>query len=213
MKREQFRGSTLFLLSQIVLIFTLSFGLIACGGKTAVQQDQKKVQPGAKIQASLDRLYNSIQLNPDGTVSLNERSAGFSSLTNADKALGKTLLTALNQKIAQGLIKVNNDFSIKWLGPVSPQAETLKGASCETNWWGESCKVNVSTTKNICTGLRSGEGALIICSMIPVVDTACEIIEVIGAIPLEAEICPCADHNHGSIFHVLWIGACWFTCN
>ncbi len=210
---ENFRGKKLFQLFGMIIFLILVVGLVGCGGKVSVRQDQEKLQQGAKIKASLDRLYGSLQLNPDGTVSLNEKGTGFLSLTNADKAFGKALLAALNQKIAQGLIRVNNDFSINWLGPASSNAQSLKGASCDTNWWGESCKVDPSTTKDVCTGLLSGEGALIICSLIPVVDTACEIIEIIGALPLEAEICPCADSNCGSIFHVTWIGACWFTCN
>jgi hypothetical protein len=197
-----------------MIVLILIAGLMGCGGKTTVRQDQtcKQASPGVTVQASLDRLYRAVQLNPDGTVSFNERGTGFVSLTAADKAFGKVLLAVLNQKIAQGLVRVNNDFSTQWTGP-KPSEKALQGGSCNTHWWGETCNVNAATTKKTCVGLRAGDGALMICSLIPVVDAACEIIEVVGAIPLEAEICPCADKSDSSTFHVTWAGVAWFTCN
>jgi hypothetical protein len=190
----------------VMILSVMALGLSGCGGKSAVAKRQKPSQhPGANIQASIDRLYAAIQLNSDGTVSLNERSAGFQSLKSADKAFGTVLLAALNEKIKKGLVRINDDFSVEWAGTKPPAGKPVKGTNCKTKFWGEQCDVDPSTTKKVCEGLEAGEGALLICSAIPVADTVCAIIEVVGSIPLEAEICPCANRGDGSTFHV--------TCN
>ncbi|MFH1080390.1 MAG: hypothetical protein V1766_09060 [Pseudomonadota bacterium] len=167
----------------------------------------------ARIESSLDRLARVLTLNADGTVSFDETKPDYASLVRGDAAFGKAILASLNVKIQEGLIRVNSDFSAEWLGSPSSCSQCVEGSSCKRHWWGEECNVSTSTTRDICISLQSGEGALLICSVIPVVDVACEIIEVVGSIPLEAEICPCADKGDSSTFHVTWVGAAWFTCN
>lgn len=129
----------------------------------------------------------------------------------AGTAIGAGML-GLPVRTAAGMLKISSNYSVQWQGDAASK-KSLKGGSCETHWWGEKCKVSSSTTKKICTGLETGEGALLICSLIPVVDAACEIIELIGSIPLEAEICPCASKGTSSTFNVTWVGACWFKCD
>ncbi len=213
MKKTQIGKSVGVFLFQTLVIFILVTGLIAgCGGGKTIKKEKQQLSPGEKIQASLDRLYNAIQLNPDGTLSFDERGTGFQALTETDKAFGNALLASCNQRVKAGMLKVNADYSVQWQDDAALK-KSLKGGSCKTHWWGEECSVNSSTTKKICKGLKSGEGALLICDLIPVVDTACEIIEFVGAIPLEAEICPCASRGKGSKFNVTWVGVCWFKCD
>jgi hypothetical protein len=207
MKVEEFRNVSLIM----VFLIVLAIAPLGCG-KTSDAGSNAGLR-AARIEASLDRLTKVLQLNPDGTVSLDVSDPDYVSLVRGDTAFGKALLASLNAKAREGLIRVNTDFSVEWLGPPSSCSKCAGGASCKTHWWGESCNVSSSTTKDILIGLESGEGALIICGFIPVVDVACEIIEVVGAIPLEAEIRPCADKGDSSTFHVTWIGAAWFTCN
>jgi hypothetical protein len=201
-------------LSSLFLMLVLFFPVIALMGcdrsSNASSNDGLRA---ARIEASLGRMENVLELNPDGTVSINEEDPDYASLVRGDTAFGKAVLASLNTKVQEGLIRVNTDFSVEWLGPSASCPQCLEGSSCKKHWWGESCNVSSSTTRDICWGLRGGEGALIICGFVPVVDVACEILEVVGAIPLEAEICPCADRGDSSTFHVTWVGAAWFTCN
>ncbi|HET58298.1 MAG TPA: hypothetical protein ENN35_07650, partial [Deltaproteobacteria bacterium] len=149
-------------LFQLLVIVILVTGLVAgCGGKTTVKKEHRQISPGDKIQASLDRLYNALQLNPDGTLSFDERGTGFQALTETDRAFGNALLASCNQRVTAGMLKINSDYSVQWQGDAASK-KSLKGGSCETHWWGEKCKVSSSTTKKICTGLETGEGALLI---------------------------------------------------
>ena len=209
MKIEKFRNVSLFM----VFLIVLAIGPLGCSSKKSVPEMKYGPSPAANIQSSLDRLEKSLKLNPDGTVSLDMTDPDYVSLNRGDSAFGESLLASLNTMINEGLIRVNPDLSVVWLRQPSLSCQSVERSSCKTHWWGEACHVNSSTTKKVCTGLEGGEGALIICGFIPVVDVACEIIEVIGAIPLEAEICPCAHKGKSSTFHVTWIGAAWFTCN
>ena len=168
---------------------------------------------GARLQASLDRVEKVLQLNPDGTVSMDQADADYASLTGPDLAFGKAVIARLNTLVQEGLVRVNPDFSVDWLGPPEQCAQCPAGSSCQKHWWGEQCAVSSGTTKDVCIGLESGEGALIICGFIPVVDVICEIIEAVGTIPLEAEICPCSSSGSGSILHVTWLGIAWFKCS
>lgn len=209
MKIEKFRNVSLLM----ALLIVLAIGPLGCGAKKPVPEMKYGPSPAANIQSSLDRLEKSLKLNPDGTVSLDMTDPDYVSLNRGDSAFGESLLASLNAMISEGLVRVDPDLSVTWLRQPALSCQSVERSSCKTHWWGETCSVSSSTTKKICTGLEAGEGALLICGFIPAVDVACEIIEVVGTIPLEAEICPCAERGHSSTFHVTWIGAAWFTCN
>lgn len=195
----------------VSFLFSITAGPMGCGKKS--DAGSYVGLRAARIEASLDRISKVLQLNPDGTVSLDKTDPDYVSLVRGDTAFGKALLASLNAKVQEGLIRVNPDFSAAWLGPPSSCTQCVGGASCNTNWWGESCFVSSSTTKDICVALAAGGGALVICNAIPVVSEACDIIEVVGVIPLEAEITTCVDMGRSSTFHVTWIDIAWFTCN
>lgn len=197
----------------LVCLLIPAVATLGCSAKKPITQANVKTNGAVHMQSSLDRIGNVLKLNSDGTVSLDEKKPGYASLNRGDSAFGKSLLASLNAMVKDGLARVNPDFSVTWLIPPSRSARSVGKGSCNTHWWGETCFVDGSTTKKVCTGLEGGEGALLICGCIPVVDAACEIIEVVGAIPLEAEICPCAHKGDSSTFHATWIGAAWFTCN
>lgn len=209
MKVEKFRNVSLLM----VFLIVLAIASLGCSAKKSASVMKYGPSPAANIHSSLDRLEKILKLNPDGTVSLDVTNPDYVSLSRGDSAFGKSLLASLNTMVEEGLVRVNPDLSVTWLRQPSLSCQSVGRSSCKTKWWGETCHVNSSTTKKVCTGLEGGEGALIICGFIPVVDIACEIIEVIGAIPLEAEICPCAHKGDSSTFHVTWTGAAWFTCN
>jgi len=211
MKTKVYKNVILSSLFLMLVLSVLAIALLACDQSSNAASN---VGPrAARIEASLDRLEKVLQLDPEGTVSLNETDPDYVSLVRGDTAFGKVILASLNTKIQEGLILVDPNFSVEWLGPPASCTQCLEGTSCKKKWWGESCNVSSSTTRDICVGLEAGEGALLICDCIPVVDLACEILEVVGAIPLEAEICPCSDRGDSSTFHVTWVGAAWFTCN
>jgi hypothetical protein len=166
-----------------------------------------------RLQEAIDNVGKVLVVNSDGTVAMDQDNPDYALLSDGDVTFGKAEIAVLNSKIQEGLIHINQDLSADWLGPSSQCERCYKGTKCKTHWYGEVCSVSSHTTRDICIGLESGEGALIICSLIPILDVACEIIEVVGAIPLEAEICPCSDKGSGSTFHVTWVGAAWFTCS
>lgn len=213
MKTVIFRDVRLSSLSLLLALFVLVVGQLGCNKASDAGANQTQLTRGARIEASLDRISKVLRLNPDGTVTLDKTDPDYVSLSQGDAAFGKALVASLNARVQEGHISVNQDFSVVWSGPLSACSQCVGRASCKTHWWGETCDVNSATTKDICTGLEAGEGALIICGFLPVVDLACHLIELVGAIPLEAEICPCANRGRGSTFHVTWIDVAWFTCN
>lgn len=168
------------------------------------------LQANANMETSIGRVEKTLALNPaNGTVFIDKTSSNYASLTPTDKTYGRAMTSTVNEMVNEGLVSVNQDFSINWLG--TPPA-SVQGANCSKHWWGEECNVDASTTKNVCIGLEAGDGAAIICGAIPIVDIACEIVEAVAIIPLEAEVCSCSDSGDGSIFHVAWIGVPWFKC-
>jgi len=219
MKKEFFRNGGLL----IVILFVLTMSPSGCGEGDQIvvnQSNNRTVQDGGtapgvctmdsargdRLQATIARLEDVLILNPDGTVSINNTDPDYPYLAYGDEAFGNTQLGLLNKYVKDGLAHVNADFSVDWAGmPTS--------ANCKKHWWGEQCSVDASTTNKVCIGLEAGEGALLICDCIPVVDIACEVIEAIGSIPLEAEVCPCSDRGDSSTFHVTWVGVAWFKCN
>jgi hypothetical protein len=209
MNVKEFGNLSLFM----VFLLILAVIPLGCSAKKSITKADMKTNGAVTMQSSLDRIRNVLKLNPDGTVSLDEKKPDYASLNRGDSAFGKSVLASLNTMVKDGMVRVNPDFSVNWLIQPSRSAKFVGKTNCKSHWWGETCFVDGSTTKKVCTGLEGGEGALIICGFIPVVDVACEIIEVVGAIPLEVEICPCAHKGDSSTFHVTWIGAAWFTCN
>lgn len=205
------RGNVSLFLISLLILTIISLG--CSGAKKQVSKGDSDMNRAVKIQSSLDRISKTLKLNPDGTVSMDDKRPDYVSLNRGDLAFGKSLLASLNTMVRDGLVRVNRDITVEWLITRPMSSQLVGKTNCTTHFWGETCLVDSSTTKKVCTGLEAGEGALIICGFIPVVDVACEIIEAIGAIPLEAEICPCADRGKSSNFHVTWIGAAWFTCN
>lgn len=198
----------------MVFLLILVLAPLGCAAKKpVVPQTGMDTNAAVRMQSSLDRINSVLKLNLDGTVSMDEKTPSYASLNSGDAAFAKSLLASLNTMVRDKLVRVNPDLSVVWLIQRPTAGQVVGKTSCKTHWWGESCFVDVDTTKKVCTGLETGEGALLICGCIPVVDLACKIIEVIGAIPLEAEICPCAAKKKSSTFHVTWIGAAWFTCN
>jgi hypothetical protein len=198
----------------LIVLLVLAVATLGCGAKKqVVPRTGMETNPAVSMQSSLDRIKNVLKLNPDGTVSLDEKKPAYASLNRGDVAFAKSLLASLNTMVREKLIRVNPDFSVAWLVQPSTTGRVVGKTKCDTHWWGETCFVDVDTTRKVCMGLEGGEGALVVCGCIPVVDVACEIIEVVGAVPLEAEICPCSGKKKSSTFHVTWIGAAWFTCN
>jgi hypothetical protein len=176
------------------------------GGDTAVGVCKMDSGRGDRLQATVARVESTLKLNPDGTVSINHADPDYPYLAYGDEAFGNAVLADLNTYVHEGLAHVNPDFSVDWLAGVT-------STNCSKHWWGEQCSVDASTTNKVCIGLEAGEGALLICDTIPVVDIACEVIEAVGSIPLEAEVCPCSDRGDSSTFHVTWVGVAWFKCN
>jgi hypothetical protein len=207
-----FRSVRLSSLSLVLLLAGLAITQIGCTKASDVGAETQS-NNGPKIEASIERIGKALQLKPDGTVSLNKTDPDYVSLDRGDAAFGKALIASLNARIQEGLLRMNQDFSVEWVGPLSACSECVGKGSCKTHWWGETCDVSISTTKEICEGLKAGKGAMIICNILPVVDLACDIIELVGRVPLENEICPCANLGRGSTFHVTWIDVAWFTCN
>lgn len=198
----------------MVFLLILAVALMGCSAKkSVVPRAGMAASPALSMQSSLDRIKSALKVNPDGTVSMDEKKPSYASLNRGDVAFAKSLLASLNTMVREKLVRVNPDLSVEWLIQRPTVGPVVGKPSCKTHWWGETCFVDVDTTKKVCIGLEGGEGALLICSCIPVVDMACEIIEVVGSVPLEAEICPCSAKKKSSTFHVTWIGAAWFTCN
>ena len=223
MKNEVFGIRRLSGLLVVCAMFVLVMAPSGCGEGDQIvinQSNNRTVQDGGtapgvckmdsgrgdRLEATIARLENTLILNTDGTVSINNTDPDYPYLAWGDEAFGNTQLGLLNKYVKDGLAQVNPDFSVDWLGG-------LTSTNCSKHWWGEQCSVDASTTKKVCIGLESGEGALIICGFIPVVDIACEVIEAVGSIPLEAEVCPCSDRGDSSAFHVTWVGVAWFKCS
>lgn len=201
------------LLSGGIFLF-LSTGICGCDGSSnAAIPPNLPSDHAIRLELALEAVENVLVLNPDGTLAMDPADPDFVALDAADQSFGRAVIATANALVGEGLLQVNADFTADWLGPPRQCDQCPEGSDCHTHWYGEKCSVSTSTTRKICIGLESGEGALVICSFIPVVDVACEIIEAVGAIPLEAEICPCSDRHVGSNFKVTWIGAAWFSCS
>ena len=185
----------------------------ACGDSSSSSGSDPCFDQGLadRVDGSISRIQATLVVEPEGTVLIDTTSPAYQSLTGGDRALGRALVTSLNDRVRAGELLVNPDLSVVRLEPAEP-SPAPSGTSCGTHWWGEECQVDAPTTKKVLIGLDAGEGALIICDFIPVVDEACAIIEVLGSIPLEAELEPCVDRNDGSILKVTWIGIVYFKC-
>lgn len=169
---------------------------------------KQDINHGARIEAAISRIEQAMVRNPDGTVSINNTDPDYEFLASADETFANAVLGLLNKYVDEGMARVNPDFSVDWLLP-----EGVNKTSCTKHWWGEKCEVDALTTWKVCLGLEAGQAAMSICSLIPVVGNACRIIEVVGEIPLEREVCYCSKRGKSSTFHVTWIGAAWFSCN
>ncbi len=197
-----------------VLLCVFAIAPSGCGSSSSGGASHPSATPylqsNTNMETTISHVEKSLILNPGGTVSIDMTSPNYAALTPTDKTLGRAMTATTNEMVAEGLMSINPDFTANWSGT---QPGAVQGASCSKHWWGEECSVDASTTKDVCIGLESGDGAALICDTIPIVDIACEIVEAVAIIPLESEVCTCSDSGESSIFHIAWVGVPWFKCN
>lgn len=193
-------GSRL-LLSLFALVF-----VFAASASAATQGDRERP---TRLSTTLSRIEKTLRVR-DRVVIIDPRRAAAMHLTRGEKAFANLLVEHLNARIRKGDLRVGQDLKVVRAG--AGEAPNGKDVSCDTSWWGESCNIDAATTQEIDQDLEVGDDIATVCDFVPGLDELCELVELIGALPLEAELAPCVDSNDGSVFHVTWVGTPWFTC-
>jgi hypothetical protein len=67
-------------------LFVPAFGQLGCNKASDAGAIDTQSNRGARIEASLDRISNVLQLNPDGTVTLDKTDPDYVSLSQGDAA-------------------------------------------------------------------------------------------------------------------------------
>jgi hypothetical protein len=193
-------------MARLLLSFLAITFIFAASSSAATQADPERP---TRLSSAISRIEKTLRVR-DGVVVIDQRRAAAMHLTRGEKSFGTLLVEHLNARIRKGDLRVGQDLKVVRAGA----GEILNGkdVSCDTNWWGESCNIDAATTQDIDLGLQAGDSITTICGVIPVVGEFCDLIELIGALPLEAELAPCVGSNDGSVFHVTWVGTPWFTC-
>lgn len=202
-------------LTAISLIVFLAALSLACDGNDSAQANDNNCivsdpDRADRVSGTLDRVEQTLALNEDGTLFINDQDPDFNLLEQGDESFGQAVLDMLNGKVQRGECLVNGDLSVK-----CPGLSRSLGASanCKTKWWGECCFEDAEVTSEICSGITvDGTGADIICQLIPVVDAICDVIIKVGVAPVEGEVCPCSFGGESSSFHATWLDVVWFKC-